>query len=77
MRSVADQKSEKGGAPGVLGACPQFFLVNFSQFGELFKVFGENKGWIRHFPPDTEFEIRALAALPTILNMGMTTTMYT
>ena len=34
-----------GGAPGVLGAClPKIFLVDFSQFRGLFKVFGENKG---------------------------------
>ena len=44
---VADPGSEKRGAPGVLGACPQDFLMNFSQFKVLFKVFGENKVIIR------------------------------
>ena len=33
---------KKGGAPRVLGACPQYFFVNCSQFRELFKVFAEN-----------------------------------
>ena len=42
---MADPGSEKGGgSPWVLGACPQDFLVNFSQLRGLFKVFGENKG---------------------------------
>ena len=30
--AVADPGSEERGAPGVLGACPKMFLVNFSQF---------------------------------------------
>ena len=56
--AVADPRSEKRGAPGILGVCPQDFLVNFSQFRGLFEVFGEHRGgggaccppppWIRH-----------------------------
>ena len=37
-------KERGGGAPGVLGACFQDFWVNFSQFRDFLKVFGENKG---------------------------------
>ena len=37
---VADPLSEEKGAPGVLEAQLQDFLVNFSQFRRLFKVFG-------------------------------------
>ena len=51
---MADPGSEKKeGAPGVLEACPQDFLVNFSQLRGLFKVFGENKGggWRAMDPP--------------------------
>ena len=41
---VEDPGFEKGGgSPGVLGAYPQVFFVNFSQFRGLFKVFAGNR----------------------------------
>ena len=48
---MADPGSEKRGGDRGFGALPPRFLVNFSQFRGLFKVFAENMGGGGRTPP--------------------------
>ena len=51
---MADPGSEERGGARFGGLAPEIFLVNFRQFRELLKVFGENKGRGARAPCDPQ-----------------------
>ena len=65
LNSVINPGSVESGEPEILEACPQDFLVNFSQLWGLFKVFGENRRACARCapPPLLDPPLKILAAM--------------